>query len=141
MAEEHPKQKGIKTEAILLSELVKRDLTVLTPFGDNERYDFVVEVEGIFHRVQVKTGRWENGGVVFETRSTGIHTYKTVRDTYQGDADLFGVYSYEEDTVYMVPVHETGSSQMKLRVDDPGINSPNINWADDYTLDSWIEGL
>ncbi len=132
---EHPKRKGIKTEAIIRAEFVRHGATVLEPFGDNERYDFVVESDGKFHRIQCKTGRKKSGCVVFETRSTGVLTYENVRETYDGDIDYFAVYSYETGDAYLIPIEETGSSSMRLRVDEPGIHSPNINWADEYRLD------
>jgi len=138
-AETHPKQKGINTEAIIRAELIRRDVTVLEPFGDNERYDFVVEVDDDSHRIQCKTGRWDSGCVVFQTRSTGVLTHENVRETYDGQVDYFAVYSYKTGDVYLVPIGEVGSSSMSLRVEDPEISSPNINWADDYLLEERLE--
>ena len=36
-------RKGDLTEAIVIAELTKREIPVSIPFGDNERYDIVVE--------------------------------------------------------------------------------------------------
>jgi hypothetical protein len=54
----NPKAVGEKTEAIILAELIRNDLVVLLPFGDNQRYDFVVDNHGEFIRIQCKTGRY-----------------------------------------------------------------------------------
>src|SRR5262249_30713483 len=46
---------GEVSEAIILAEFLKAGFPVLLPFGDNQRYDMVVEVGGRFLRVQCKT--------------------------------------------------------------------------------------
>lgn len=60
----HPKQRGQCSEAAILFEFTRRGVTVLEPFGDNERYDFVVEISRELYRVQVKTGRLTNRSTV-----------------------------------------------------------------------------
>ena len=47
--------RGDATEAQILSRLKELGFTVLEPFGDNKRYDYVVEKKGEFCRIQVKT--------------------------------------------------------------------------------------
>src|SRR5687767_5612506 len=91
-----PKQRGEQTEAIVLAELVKRGYPVLLPFGDNQRYDFVVEREGRFERLQCKTGRLRRGAVEFSCTST-YQTYgmEKVRTHYRGQIDAFVVWCYE----------------------------------------------
>ena len=46
---------GDVSEAMILTEFLKAGFPVLVPFGDNRRYDLVVEVGGHFLRVQCKT--------------------------------------------------------------------------------------
>jgi hypothetical protein len=52
----HPVDVGARTEAIILAELTNRGYRVLLPFGYNQRYDLVLEIDGSFG-VQCKTGR------------------------------------------------------------------------------------
>ena len=52
----HPVDVGHRTEAAILSELVRRGYAVLLPFGVNQRYDLVLDLEGRFVRAQCKTG-------------------------------------------------------------------------------------
>lgn len=132
---EHPKEKGEKTEAIVLSELVRRGYTVLDPFGDNERYDYGLDIEGELVRVQVKTGRMVDGSVKFSARTTG-DTKRIDGDSYHGDADWFVVYCYETDEVYSVRVENAGVSSKSLRVEEAQIDNGQIDWAENYTLDS-----
>jgi hypothetical protein len=70
----HPVDVGQRSEAAVLSELVRRGYHVLTPFGVNHRYDFVIDAGDGFLRVQCKTGRFRNGCVEFSTQSVRINT-------------------------------------------------------------------
>jgi PD-(D/E)XK endonuclease len=60
----NPKATSERSEGIVLGELMKLGKVVLFPFGNNQRYDLVIdEGDGRFVRVQVKTAWWENGCV------------------------------------------------------------------------------
>lgn len=112
----HPKEQGQRSEAAVLYEFVRRGLSVLEPFGDNERYDIVVEEREKFDRVQVKTGRIENGRVQFETRSSGTLTRKVMKESYKGDRDVLAVYSPDLEETYVVPESEAPETTMGLRI-------------------------
>src|SRR5216683_375046 len=112
----NPKSIGEKTEAIVLAELVKNDYTVLLPFGDNKRYDFVISTAAGFKRLQCKTGRLRDGSVWFRTSSTTSNTRGHRCRDYKGEIDYFVVYCYETKQTYMVPVDEAGIKQCALRV-------------------------
>ncbi|WP_396611417.1 group I intron-associated PD-(D/E)XK endonuclease [Haloferax sp. S1W] len=135
----HPKRRGQCSEAAVLFEFTRNGITVLEPFGDNERYDFVVELGGRFFRVQVKTGRLTNGRVQFETRSSGTLTRRVKKEGYDGQIDIFAVYSPDLEQAYVIPIDDAPSTSMGLRVENANKKSPNINWADDFRLSDWIE--
>ena len=68
---------GERSEAILIAKLLESGYGVLTPFGDNSRYDLVIEdADGKFYRVQCKTGRVAKDGayIEFKTASSYYHT-------------------------------------------------------------------
>jgi PD-(D/E)XK endonuclease len=131
----HPVDVGQRTEGAILSELVRRGYDVLVPFGTNQRYDLVLDLDGELVRVQCKTGRLRDGTVRFSTQSIQSNTRRTVMRGYLGDADLFLVYCPEIGKVYVVPVEEVGVSKTYLRV-DPVRNgqSHGVRWAEDYEL-------
>ena len=60
------KDVGERSEAQVLAALLKLGKVVLMPYGDNQRYDFVVEDGGEFIRVQCKTGKLKDGRVNFD---------------------------------------------------------------------------
>jgi len=137
----HPKERGQQSEAAIIFEFVRRGLTVLEPFGDNERYDVVVEESGSFHRIQIKTGRLENGRIQFETRSSGTLTRKVEKERYDGDVDAFAVYSPDLEQGFVVPITEAPETTMGLRVEESKKSSPKINWAEDYRLRDWVASI
>lgn len=134
-------RKGDLTEAIVIAELKERNIPVSKPFGDNERYDLLAEApDGSLLRIQVKTGRFVNGSVFFEALSQLKNSSGTVYESYAGDVDYFIVYSERFDSLYLIEADGVNTG-MHLRVDDPKIDHPSINWASDFEFDRcWPSG-
>lgn len=127
-----PKSVGERSEGIIIAAFLRAGKTVLMPFGDNQRYDLVLDEDGSFVRIQCKTGRIIDGAVEFATSSTYAHRGGQRRD-YIGQADRFAVYSPELDKVYIVPVVDVGRSAARLRLELPkNGQSKNIRLASDY---------
>lgn len=129
----NPKAIGEISEGFVLAHLLKLGKVVLIPFGNNQRYDFVIDDNGTFVRAQVKTGRLVDGVVVFKTSS--VNGFTGARRTYAGVADVFLVYCPETEVVYSVAVGLCGASEMRLRI-NPAKGGPKttIRWARDYVL-------
>jgi hypothetical protein len=136
-----PQLKGQATEAVLKSAFVKRGLTVLEPTYDNEPYDFVVELDGSFIRLQAKTAReTESGTLQFETVSTKARSDGYVRDGYIGEIDYFAVFSPSRESKYLVPIEESAKGKMELRTEEPKNNQwKGVNWHEDYLLDAVLD--
>ena len=131
----HTKVIGETTEAIVLAEFVKAGFPVLLPFGENQRYDLVIEAGGRFLRVQCKTGRPVQGAVCFNATS---HDGHRPRQGYRGQADLFAVYAPCTRQVYVLPVDEVGETSVWLRLTPTTANNQyGIRYADDYLLAAW----
>lgn len=112
------KSVGDRAEAHVLAALLRAGKVVLRPFGDNQRYDLVIDENGQFVRVQVKSALLKKGAVVFRTCSTHYHRGGKSRD-YRGQADLFGVYCPIIDKVYLVLVDHVSTTEGALRIDLP----------------------
>jgi PD-(D/E)XK endonuclease len=144
MTLDHPKDVGDRTTLAVMLALRMAGLRVLLPFGENTRYDLVVEDRGSFSRVQCKTGRFRAGAVVFKTTSSYAHhrSAQVARRGYQGEIDYFGVHCPETGGVYLVPIGDVPGTHGRLRV-DPALNGQRegIHPAERYEfarLHSWI---
>jgi hypothetical protein len=128
--------KGNLAEAAILNALVERDLGVLVPFGGGHPYDLVVHLTiDRFLRVQCKSARLLEGCVTFNSRTTD---HGRGRRPYLGLADAFGVYFPPSRAVYLVPVCEVSTFQVRLRL-QPARNNQRqgVRLAADYEIERW----
>src|SRR5215468_9253180 len=68
---------GERSQAIIIYRLLEAGYNILTPYGDNTRYDLVIEdADGQFWRVQCKTAWLEPDGktIRFAVASLTYHT-------------------------------------------------------------------
>lgn len=131
----HPVDVGLRTEAAILAQLVQRGYQVLIPFGTNQRYDLVLDLNGEFVRAQCKKGRLRDGVVRFPARSTRSNSRGTYFRSYAGQIEIFLVHCPDTNQIYAVPVDEVPATDGWLRV-DPTRNGQQerIRWARDYEL-------
>ena len=110
---EHPKDKGDRTTLAVLLALRACGYAVLVPFGENTRYDLVIDDGFRLEKVQCKTGRLRSGAVRWSVCSNYFHhphpKYRS-RD-YHGEVDYFGVYCHDTGAVYLVPLADLGEAK------------------------------
>ena len=126
---------GDLTQSKVLAALLSRGKKVLLPFGDNARYDLVVEESGDFIRIQCKTGKIQRGAVVFSVASSQYHRGGK-RQSYQGQADAFGVFCPDNERTYIIPIdHLPLVREAKLRLTAPRNSQiKGIRWAAQYEI-------
>ncbi len=98
---------------------------ISVPFGENVRYDLVVDDGSRLARVQCKTGRLRDGAVRFATCSSYAHHAHPLeaRRDYLGQIDFFAVFCPETAGVYLIPIeHVEAKNRASLRV-EPSRNS------------------
>ena len=96
--------------------------TVSVPFGENARYDLVIDDGETLERVRCKSGQLVSGVVRFKTASTYAHhrSAAQLRRNYHGEIDYFGVYCHTSDGVYLIPIGDVQATcEARLRVDPP----------------------
>jgi len=127
---------GDLAEVAVCKEIKSIGNAVLTPFGDNQPYDLVMDNGEALIKVQVKSGRLKNGCVEAHLESASHNnTDGTYHTQYDNDEiDYFAIYCSELDSVYFISIEDSPETQVKLRVDEPSVSNPNIRWASDYNI-------
>jgi hypothetical protein len=128
---------GDIAETKVLAELIEQGYAVSIPYGDNQRYDLLVDDDGEIHRVQVKNGAMEDGCVRFECKTAYTdHNGERKYHSYDSsEIDAYAVWSSEQQSVYWIPIEDAGSSAMRLRVEDTlDRYTSQTNWAEDYNV-------
>jgi len=78
------------------------------PFGENTRYDLVIDDAVQLARVQCRTGRLRGGAIHFPMCSTYAHHAQPrgTRRDYEGEIEYFGVHCPETGGIYLVPIED-----------------------------------
>jgi hypothetical protein len=129
----------------VMAAVARLGKTLLIPFSDFSRYDFVFEDEdGRFFRVQCKNGRLRKGAVTFfpcsaDSRSQEGHC---IRRAYTHQVEYLGVYCPDNDKVYLIPVSEVTNGQCSLRVEPPrNGQKTRIRWAREYEIGEGVQSV
>jgi len=128
------KARGERSEAQILAKVVEAGYAPSIPFGNNQRYDLILDDGKKLIRVQCKTAWVADRCVVFQTASKNGFTGK--RHGYRGQIDIFLVYCPQLKTFYRIPINKAPMTEMRLRISSVKKTSPKttINWARDFQL-------
>jgi hypothetical protein len=97
MGIKHPKVRGEWVELKFMMRAMELGLHLSRPCGEVRPYDFAVEYEGRFVRVQVKS-------TMFVDRGGYSCTVRGSDGPYEGDPfDLLAAYIFQEDLWYIIP--------------------------------------
>jgi hypothetical protein len=134
----HPKTVGDRSTLAVMLALQTAGYAVLVPFGENTRYDLVIDDGRRLSRVQCKSARLRSGAIEFAVSSCYAHHPhpKVIRRSYAGEVDFFGVYCRETRDVLLVPIEELPMRVIaRLRVTPPLNNQRvGIRYAEAYRL-------
>jgi hypothetical protein len=98
VADDTNKRMGEAVEAAFLARVCKLRIPVCKPWGDSERYDFVVDWGKGFWRVQVK------GGSYYERSKYQVGAGGKGKPFTKDDMDFVVVHIVPEDLWYVVPI-------------------------------------
>ena len=133
------KRLGNIGEAITQMEFVTRGIPLYLPFGENEKTDMIIDLNGDLKRVQCKTSEeFKNNKIVWKISSrtsSGCHKYT------KKDVDFFALYNLESKIHILVPIEDL-KGRYTLVVSIPFKKSKNqndpINW-ENYTFDKILK--
>lgn len=134
------KRIGSFAELKVASEFSKYGIPVLLPFGDNEPYDLVIELNG-FKSVQVKSTKIDKEVLKIEVRRRvgskrlGSQSYK------EFNIDYLAVMCVDTEKLYLIPFSEvSGGYNFNLRLKPPKNNqTKGVNLAEDYEFAKQIK--
>ena len=89
------KRVGDISEAAVALALLEAGYRVCVPFGENNRFDLVIERDNVLSRVQVKTGRVRIGSIIFNCFRSHTHRGGASARRYVREVEYFGVYCPE----------------------------------------------
>jgi len=92
------KSRGEAAEAAFLAKAASLGFGVAKPWGDSERYDFIVDSGHNFWRVQVKSTQ-RRLGLRYQVKASGAREAYTA-----GEIDFLIAYLTPEDLWYVVPI-------------------------------------
>jgi hypothetical protein len=92
------KQRGEWAEMCFMARAAAHGLCVTKPYGDSAHYDFAIEHQGIFLRVQVKSTKVKRKDHYFCNVTTSGKPYK------ESEIDFMAVYVIAADTWYIIPM-------------------------------------
>ena len=126
----HKKTKGKIAELMVSAKLLEMEWKILTPLGENNRYDLVAEKDGNFIRIQVKYVTPTSG--VLDVNCKSSNNWSVLRYT-PDEIDVLAVFDSINRNIYFVPVTKLNSSTIKLRI-EPTKNrqKKKIRFAQDF---------
>jgi hypothetical protein len=135
---------GDKSVSKVIAMLLDKEYTVLMPFGDNKRYDVVIEIKGQFTRIQVKTGHIRNGCIITKLYSTYKIKGKNIRRHYtKEEIDCFIIYSPDMNKFYKLDIKDTNVGEICLRINQPksskGNQKSRFNFAEKFEFKDFGE--
>ena len=133
---------GAQTELQCLTYLHGLGYDVSIPWGDNARYDFVLDVNHKLYKIQVKTAHQiEDGVYKFPTRSTYINSQGNRIAGYTVD-DVNYFATFINNQCYLIPLAETSSHEKVLRFVKPKNNQvKGITFAQSYLAEEHLKHM
>lgn len=129
--------KGNLVELQCIMKFMSMGFECSTPYGNQAKYDILVDIGDEILRIQCKKSRWmdDRKSISFQTCSQTTNTQKTVRHLYTSkDIDYFA--TCWEDNVYLVPVEECSTSKSLRIAPKEKDTPPNVNLAEDYLVEN-----
>lgn len=108
---------GDVNELLCLADFIKRGYVCSIPYGNSAKYDFVVQKEDKFYKIQCKAshmlndhGRTNENAFTFSTVRQTTNTKETKRYKYTKDEVDFFATNYYGKT-YIIPLEHCSSSK------------------------------
>lgn len=108
---------GNSNELLCIADFVKRGYNCSIPYGNAAPYDFLVEKDNKFYKIQCKSSRHFSKGeminknlIMFDTVRQTTNTKETKRFNYTADEVDYFATNFDNVT-YVIPFNECSSTK------------------------------
>lgn len=132
-------QIGSLAELKVIEHCLKNNIQVFLPFGDGNIVDMILVINGKCLKAQVKsteTGQ-DDGVMTFKTCSAkSTRTNGECHHYTKDEIDIFLLYSFVYDEIYVLPIQDAPSNSIMLRHDIPKKVLSTMHFTKDYSFDN-----
>ncbi len=98
--------KGKAAEHIVIAKFLKAGYNVYTPVAESTKVDLIVELDNVYHKIQVKAFGFNKTNLQIQVRKIGVNTKTNTKISYYTaqDVDYFAAVDVKTDEVFLVPI-------------------------------------
>ncbi|MFA5930913.1 MAG: group I intron-associated PD-(D/E)XK endonuclease [archaeon] len=125
------KQLAKEGELRFAAEFIRKGWNVFLPYGEDSPIDLLIQKNGEFKRIQIKSTKSKNGVLFGRLKSSNNWQVKKYS---KNEIDYFGLYDAESKSGYLLPIEVvSGMTEITLRIEKSKNNQKkNIRDAKDY---------
>ena len=132
--------KGLTTELICMQKFIELGYIVSVPYGNNSRYDLLVDNGTTIWKIQCKTAKLnENGSYTIQTcNKVSTTTQRRVKHYTKDEIDF--IASVVQNQLVIIPVElieKTASKVFRIELPKHGAKS-NCNLIEDFTVEKYL---
>lgn len=135
------KHYGALTELQVMTYLFGLGYQVSIPYGDNARYDFILDINNKLYKIQVKSARMEDEGVYkIDCSRMRVNRNRNIRKHYTNEeVDFFATMI--NGKCYLIPQSEVSDSKRLRFLPPKNGQIKGITFAKDYEAKIQINKL
>lgn len=132
--------KGITTELICMQKFIELGYIVSIPYGNNSRYDLLVDNGKTIWRIQCKTASLNDNGSYTVQTCNKVSTTTQRKTKHYTKEQIDFIASIIENQVVIIPVELIENSTCKsFRVELPKYGTKsNCNLIKDFTIEKYL---
>lgn len=131
------KDVGTLGEHIAIAELLKHEIAISRPLGDNSQYDLILDVRGFLLKAQVKSKTTGNEEKVEFSLHTTNRSGDRVRYT---EVDCFVLVDIVNNKVFLLSnFDDRVSICIRYKIPENSRNNTNIHLYTEYSIEKFLE--
>lgn len=132
--------RGITTELQVAQKFIEAGYIVSVPYGNNSRYDLIVDTDNKLYRVQIKHASLNDNGSYTIDTCNKVATATQRKIKYYTKEDIDCIASIIENQLVILPIdfiENTRSKTMRVTLPEKGATS-HCNLIQNYTMEKYI---